>query len=215
MKFKSIKTLPKNMFRDSTSLESITIPSGIEEIGSDAFNSCDSLKTCILPEGVKTIEDGMFFNCHLLNDIRIPDSVEEIREEAFYNCYSLKNCILPKSIKIIGVKSFYGCESLSDVYIPDCVEELGEKVFADCTGIRKFSLGKKLFERLFLTIINRINEIIKSEYYTEEFIVFLRELVRVDKNYKDPEDQLSQKVILLFSYFIGIDFTKVSLEIRK
>ena len=60
-------------------------------ISSWAFNSCSSLTSVTIPDGVATIERSAFRRCSSLTSITIPDSVTSIAMFAFYDCSSLKD----------------------------------------------------------------------------------------------------------------------------
>lgn len=77
-------------FAHCISLESITIPYGIINIGLDTFEYCSSLKNIILPSSVKTISDSAFDHCSNLKNIVIPEGVNYIGNSAFRNT-SLEN----------------------------------------------------------------------------------------------------------------------------
>ena len=63
----------------------------IKSIGNDAFWSCESLKSIVIPNSVKSIGAFAFKNCRSLESIIIPDSVKSIRQYAFELCKSLKS----------------------------------------------------------------------------------------------------------------------------
>jgi len=48
------------MFYDCTSLNTITIPTGVTSIGDYMFSNCTSLNTITIPTGVTSIGDYMF-----------------------------------------------------------------------------------------------------------------------------------------------------------
>ena len=67
-------------------LKSITIPSSVKEIGSNAFSGCVELESVVLPEGLSTLGYRAFYDCIKLKSIVIPNSVTSIGSETFYNC---------------------------------------------------------------------------------------------------------------------------------
>lgn len=58
----------------------------IREIGDWAFNSCNSLTSVIIPQGVTSIGRYAFYECTGLTSITIPDSVSMIGWGCFNNC---------------------------------------------------------------------------------------------------------------------------------
>jgi uncharacterized protein YgiM (DUF1202 family) len=119
-----VKHIGDNAFQDK-SLESVTIPEGVETIGKYAFNS-NNLESVTIPDGVRTIEEFAFYFNHLM-EIGISDSVTEIGYSAFAYNY-LTGVIIPDSITSIGVAAFKH-NNLTYVKIPDGVESIGQDAF--------------------------------------------------------------------------------------
>jgi hypothetical protein len=84
----NIKTIGERAFEGSKNLKEVVIEEGTEEIGSWAFNECDSLETVTLPSTLISIDDS-FSKCTNLKSVNIPSSVTEIDEDAFYMCDNL------------------------------------------------------------------------------------------------------------------------------
>ena len=61
----------------------LTIRSGVETIGHDAFNSCLYTRSLDIEDGLKEIKDRAFYNCRSLEEVTIPKSVTKIGEKAF------------------------------------------------------------------------------------------------------------------------------------
>ncbi len=73
----------------------VTIPRNVNGylvtgIGSEAFESCRSLTTVVIPNSVTNIEGAAFNGCTALTSITIPNSVKIIGRGVFYGCSSLK-----------------------------------------------------------------------------------------------------------------------------
>jgi hypothetical protein len=73
----------------NVSLESVTLPEGLQTIGRDAFFYCAALKSISLPEGTRSIGSAAFFDCDALTYAYIPASVASIGRQAFDACDSL------------------------------------------------------------------------------------------------------------------------------
>lgn len=100
----------------------VTIPEGVETIGSKAFVENEDLKEIIFPESLSTIEDA-----------------------AFEYCLNLRRISLPKNVRILGEQCFYGCESLEDIAICGELEKICKESFMGC-NIKKLSLPESLVE---------------------------------------------------------------------
>lgn len=87
----------------------VEIPSGIFEIGENAFRNND-IVSVVIPSGVEIIAKGAFYYCQSLADIAFSDTVEEIGFGAFFNCTALTDINLPESITFIDTYAFASCE---------------------------------------------------------------------------------------------------------
>ena len=101
--------------------DEIILPSGIEEIGSDAFSFNKTLRIVVIPEGVREIGNDAFWGCEALEQVFLPSTLEKIEYNAFRNCESLTEIIIPDGVWSIGMDAFTGCKKLKDIYVPSSV----------------------------------------------------------------------------------------------
>ncbi len=120
------------VFRDCSSLTSITIPEGVTGIGEAAFWGCRHLTNIIIPEGVTSIGDYAFSGCSSLTSITIPENVTSIGNGAFRECSSLTSITIPEGITSIGDYAFSGCSSMTSIMIPVYVTSIGYQAFSSC-----------------------------------------------------------------------------------
>ncbi len=87
--------------------EQVTIPSGVTEIGDEAFCKLNGIKKVIIPTGVKTIGNSAFAYCSDLEYITIPDGLSDFKPNCFFGCMNLKSITLPdfvkKDIHMLGI----------------------------------------------------------------------------------------------------------------
>lgn len=143
-----------------TSIQKITIPAGIKEIGSDfkfgygAFGGCSDLKqvtfkttqlrhipiccfagtaitSITIPEGVSHIEAGAFGGCTKLTQVTLPTTLHTIGNSAFKNCEALTSITIPKGCHIIGDEAFMNAYVLAKVSLPSTLISIGLKAFND------------------------------------------------------------------------------------
>lgn len=78
---------------------SYTIPSGVKEIGQNAFACCHSLVSVIISQEVNCINYGAFGCCFSLKKIKIPAKVKTIGDNVFSSCDSLSHVTIPERFK--------------------------------------------------------------------------------------------------------------------
>ena len=107
---KTVVGIADNAFRYKT-FSSVTLPSTIRTIGSQAFRGCGNLtKADMGSTQVTRIEEMTFYYCTQLETIYLPNSIEYIGANAF-GYTSKKSFVLPTTIATIGNQAFIGCTS--------------------------------------------------------------------------------------------------------
>ena len=175
------------------SLESITIPNSVTEIGASAFERCYSLKSITIPNSVTEIKNNTFSLCTALTSISLPktftmnasncfsrcyslqqitlsESVISIGENAFYECWALSSVVIPDSTTKISAAAFCNCYSLESITIPNSVTEIGDSAFASCSAIASITIPES---------VTKISAGAFGNYYSLS-------LVRFEKNSVSP-----------------------------
>ena len=132
--------IPKSLFRECRSLESVILPSEIIEISESAFFHCNSLKSIILPQELKTIGRNAFQECYSLNNLEFPNRLTYIGLYAFYECRGLTSISIPSSVTSISNNVFESCSSLTTINV-----ESGNTIYDsrnDCNAIIRKSNNK-------------------------------------------------------------------------
>lgn len=132
-------------FRGFESLQSITIPNPVRNIGNNAFRGCN-ICFFICNSTYFQNDDVCLFNkdkTAIVSRIKdcvnyiIPNSVTKIGDGAFYCCDSLQSITIPNSVTKIENYAFSWCESLQSVTIPNSVTSIGDEAFSFCEHLDK------------------------------------------------------------------------------
>ena len=112
----SVKIIDDYAF-SSTSLEDITMPAGLEEINTGAFDGCKGLLSVEMPQTVKEIGMFAFQNCAKITNVVITDQVKELKSFVFGYCVNLRDVIIGASVDNIDGSAFTGCTSLQSFVV--------------------------------------------------------------------------------------------------
>ena len=131
--------------QNNTVIKSITVPKGIETVGSNAFSGLDSLEqiiwnarnvtsfasdsslkltrrgTITIGEGVESIPDGFMKESYGLLSVTLPSSVRTVGKSAFSMCYNLRSVALSENLESVGSSAFCYSYKLADVYNPSAL----------------------------------------------------------------------------------------------
>ena len=160
--------IDKYAFRNHKTLESITLPEGLTQIGPSAFENCTALQSVTLPSTLDVISGNAFANCTSLSEISLPPNMRaissnaftatalrevnlsdctkllELGDYAFARCDALKKITLPQGLRAIGNGCFYKCEALASITLPESVETIGESAFSMCKALREVRMPAQL-----------------------------------------------------------------------
>ncbi len=157
----SLKTLGASAFYKCSSLEAVSFGSGsqLQKIADGTFWGCTSLESITIPALVGEIggakNNGAFYNCISLGsvDFESDGNCTVIGDYAFYGCSSLAEFHIPMSVGTLGNYAFAGCTSLAEIAIHRATVKLGEGLFSGCKALSSVemdtgadSLPAKMFE---------------------------------------------------------------------
>lgn len=133
----------------NTSVTSVIIPEGVEDIQKYAFYNCSGLQKVVLPESIKYLREYAFNKDVKLKDINL-EKVQVIGHHAFAGCENLETIQLDK-IYAIGASAFEGCKKLQRADL-STLRNTGEKAFKDCTALKEVILNEntKLSKEMFM-----------------------------------------------------------------
>ena len=118
-------------FSGETSLQEISIPASVVEVGRNLENG--------------TGGGGAFEGCTSLTKVVFEgNNINKLNLNTFTDCSALSVINLPASVKTIEYKAFQRCSALEEITIPDAVTVIEKQVFSQCTSLRRVNLGTQL-----------------------------------------------------------------------
>ena len=115
-----------------SSLKCIAVTGDGYDIPALAFESCSSLTSVTIGNGVTSIGERAFYGCSGLTSVTIGNGVTSIGASVFSGCSGLTGVTIPSSVTSIGDGAFSGCSELTGVTISDSVTDFSSSAFDGC-----------------------------------------------------------------------------------
>jgi hypothetical protein len=96
---KNVTAILPEVFKDNTTMTSVTIGDNVTTIGASAFENCDALTTVNFGSGVTTINAKAFYDCDALTSVDLPDAVTDVGRDAFVSCDALATFNIGRGFK--------------------------------------------------------------------------------------------------------------------
>ena len=96
---KNVTAILPEVFKDNTTMTSVTIGDNVTTIGASAFENCDALTTVNFGTGVTTINAKAFYDCDALTSVDLPDAVTFVGRDAFRGCDNLTSFNIGKGFE--------------------------------------------------------------------------------------------------------------------
>lgn len=116
-------------FADLARVVDVYLANTITKIGAEAFFGCASLRSVVLPSALFTLGNGAFGSCTALTEITIPNGVTVIGENTFRDCSALESVQLPANLTQIGTEAFANCTKLKSIELPTMLQTVGVRAF--------------------------------------------------------------------------------------
>ena len=147
----------------------ISLPTSLKAIDTEAFYQVSKLKDITLPEGLVTIGKRAFKDCTSLTNPKFPSTLKEILSEAYSGIDNIKNIKFNEGIEFIGNSAFYlagttaGCQNT--IIFPNSLKYIGPGAFM----FRRFTDIYFNSERAPLCPIGKIFSYISSDLFESAF----------------------------------------------
>lgn len=139
----TVTSVAASAFADQTKLTSISLPSTVTNIGTDAFKNCTGLT--YFGGGGFTTMGTQLKGLPNLQKVSIPSTVTSISTYAFDSCINLSTVtfLATSSVKSIGNSAFRNCKKLSSISIPSSVTTLYQSAF-EGSGLTKITIPSSI-----------------------------------------------------------------------
>lgn len=130
----------------AAALTSVNIPKNLTSINRYAFNGCASLESVTFPENcaVTQILSNAFDNCSALTEIDLTKATKltKLEQYAFRYCRALTSVKLPADLKTIDIGVFTGCSKLAsvDFTAATALETIGNNAFQQCSALTSVTI---------------------------------------------------------------------------
>jgi hypothetical protein len=139
-------------FANCEIINSFSISSTVNTIGTSCFNDCGALFNVNSASVSYSSVDGVLFNKDQSTLVQfpksktgsytIPSTVGTIGNYSFANCTGLTSVIIPSNTSTIEDYAFSGCSGLSGAFlISSGITSIGTSVFDDCVNISSFNIA--------------------------------------------------------------------------
>lgn len=135
----TVNDIAEGAFMANRKITSITLPSTIQTVGTDAFRNVSNLKTLKIAD--LTAWCGITFangNANPLYNV-FPTSTSKWGKVYFNGEEVTGELVIPEGVEVIG-RSFYGFKSLTSVSLPASLTGIGDQAFASCIGLTEVTI---------------------------------------------------------------------------
>lgn len=126
-----------------TKLTSLRVPGSVKAIDPASFSDISTLRSLVLEKGVEEVGSGTFNNCTALENVDFPNTLTTVSAGGFNNA-GIKKLDLPDSLVNLNGGSFY-TKSLEEIYTGNGLTRIGGGYF-DLTNVKKMVVGDSVTE---------------------------------------------------------------------
>ncbi len=146
------------LFTSCMQMESITLPSTINELATDWFFIGSHKLKELKFSGENSryyLDNGVLYDsykkqlmlCPAQNNLKngeykILDGTTDIRSWAFSNCETLRKVIMPDSVTSIGDSSFCECSNLKEIVLSKNIDSMGYNTFGNIIDLKEITIPK-------------------------------------------------------------------------
>ena|GEM_PF-871154 len=133
----SVRTIGKEAFVFNRYLTSLDL-NRVTTLRTSAVQSCDSLRSVVIPDTVTKAEDFTFYGSPSLESVTIGRGLKSTSVMMFEECPKLKTIDFG-GLTEIQARAFASCPALTEITLPASVTSIGNAAFGQCYSLRSFS----------------------------------------------------------------------------
>lgn len=130
--FYSTDTVAKIIDR---TIESLTLPEGLTQIGDSAFAGCENLVLTEIPDSVTFISQYAFDQCTGVALTSLPANLQRVADGAFDGCAGNCFSVIPASVTAIGGETFNGNTGITSLTFKGTPVFIAANAFSGCTNV--------------------------------------------------------------------------------
>ena len=134
----NVSKIPYGAFNSCRSMETISIPFNVIEIGTLAFSE-NAIRCWVIPNSTNQIFSQITNNCRNLRYISLSNTItKKYGNYIFYNNVILTRLVIPQCVSVITNRQFGGCDSIMSYIIPKSISTIEAQAFFGCTRVKYF-----------------------------------------------------------------------------
>ena len=134
----SVAEIGSYAFQGVFALKSVSIPSSVSKINSEAFRQ-SGLTSITIPNSVTTMGAYVFYLANSLSSVTLSNTITSIPASAFRNCSALTSITIPNSVTIIHANAFEACSNLANITLGSGVSQINDNAFIN-TGLTQITI---------------------------------------------------------------------------
>lgn len=107
-----VKKIKDSAFSGNKRITTLHIPSSIDTVGANAFNSCTALVNITIDKGVLCLDKQAFYSCTSAENISIGEGLLSLGDRCFAHCKKMTSFVLPATLETIDDYAFFNCYSV-------------------------------------------------------------------------------------------------------
>lgn len=132
----NVSKIQYGAFNSCRSMETISIPYAVTEVGTLAFSDC-IIKALVIPNSANYIISQITNACANLRNVSLPPTITKTQGNyVFYNNRTLVRLVIPNSFTKITIRQFGLCDNITSFIIPSSISIIEAQAFWGCTRVR-------------------------------------------------------------------------------